>query len=261
LTLDNDEFHELLDFLAENYEPFRQGARQYITLDEQFDARSTDNLRAIFRHPDKNRLLQFIAKKQILPNDLLLGLQHLSRRRAVQEFENMLGQNLSEPKWQEWFTRNDWVLGSEFVKVLDEREIDARHITDYLMQAYDGFVDIIEIKRPELNMRFWAEKRDHDNYVPSSELIKAITQATRYIYEVEREANSIKFAERIGNIKTIKPRCVLIFGRSQDWNSDQREAYRILNASYHNLTIMTYDHVLARAKRMLGGASNEQNIG
>lgn len=27
---------------------------------------------------------------------------------------------------------------------------------------------------------------------------------------------------------------------------------RILNSSYHNLTIMTYDHVLDRAKRILG---------
>ena len=62
----------------------------------------------------------------------------------------------------------------------------------------------------------------------------------------------IKFLEKVGNVKTIKPRCVLIFGRSSDWNNDQREAYRILNSSYHNLTIMTYDHVLSRAKRILG---------
>jgi hypothetical protein len=33
LTLDNEEFHELLDFVAEKYEPFRQGARTYIPLD------------------------------------------------------------------------------------------------------------------------------------------------------------------------------------------------------------------------------------
>jgi hypothetical protein len=88
--------------------------------------------------------------------------------------------------------------------------------------------------------------------VPSSDLTKAITQATKYIYEVEREANSVKFLERVGNVKTIKPRCILIFGRSNDWDDKQKEACRILNSSYHNLTIMTYDHVLRRAKRILG---------
>ncbi len=35
------------------------------------------------------------------------------------------------------------------------------------------------------------------------------------------------------------------------FNDEQREAYRMLNANYHNLSIMTFDHVLARAKRML----------
>ena len=101
-------------------------------------------------------------------------------------------------------------------------------------------------------MRFWANGQDHGNYVPSSDLVKAVTQATKYIYEVEREANSVKFLERVDNVKTIQPRCILIFGRSDDWNEDQKEAYRILNSSYHNLTIMTYDHVLGRTKRILG---------
>ena len=104
----------------------------------------------------------------------------------------------------------------------------------------------------EGSLRFLADGQDHGNYVPSSDLTKAITQATKYIYEVEREANSVKFLERVGNVKTIKPRCILIYGRSSNWNDKQKEAYRILNSSYHNLTIMTYNHVLRRAKRILG---------
>jgi hypothetical protein len=252
LTLDNEEFHNLLDFLEENYQPFRQGVKRYIPLDKRFDEDNAEYLRTIFADPDKNAVLRFIAKNRILPDDVVTGLQNLSRNRAVQEFKNMLGRNLLEARWQEWFTRNEWVLSSESVKVLDECEIDSEHITDYLMRAYDGFLDIIELKKPEGNLSFWAEARDHGNYIPSSDLTKAIMQATKYIYEVEREANSVKFVERVGGIKTIKPRCVLIFGRSQGWNSGQREAYRILNASFHNLTIMTYDHVLARAKRIVG---------
>ena len=182
---------------------------------------------------------------------MVIGLQTQTRIKAVREFEKMLNQNLVEQKWQEWFKNNNWVLGSEFVKILDEREIDTANITDYLMQAYDGFLDIVEIKRPEGDLRYWAETQDHGNYIPSTDLTKVITQATKYIYEVEREANSVKFLERVGNVKTIKPRCILIFGRSNSWNNEQRESFRILNSSYHNLTIMTYDHVLLRAKKIL----------
>jgi len=251
LTLDNEEFQKLLEFLSDNYEPFKKGVKKYIPLNEKFDHESIEHLKAIFDNPDKQKVLDFIAKNNILPNDLIAGLQSQARINAVNEFETMLGQNLVEQKWQEWLKQNDWVLGSEFVRILDEREVDTANITDYLMQAYDGFLDIIEIKRPEGSLRFWMEAQDYGNYVPSSDLIKAITQATKYIYEVEREANSVKFLERVGNVKTIKPRCILIFGRSNDWNNKQKEAYRILNSSYHNLTIMSYDHVLLRAKRIL----------
>jgi hypothetical protein len=62
----------------------------------------------------------------------------------------------------------------------------------------------------------------------------------------------VKFLERVGHVKTVKPRCILIFGRSNDWNSGQVETYRIMNAGFHNLTVMTYDHVLERAKRIVG---------
>lgn len=256
LTLDNEEFLELVSFITENYEPFKKGVKKYITIDEKFDHQNIEHLKAVFADPNKQKVLDFMVKNNILPQDLILGLQNQDRSNAIKEFEDMLNQNIVEQKWQEWFQKNDWVLGSEFVKILDEREIDTTNITDYLMQTYDGFLDIIEIKRPEGTLQCWAELKDHGNYIPSSGLTKAIAQSTRYIYEVERETNSIKFLERVGNVKTIKPRCVLIFGRSNNWNSEQREAFRILNSSYHNLTVMTYDHVLSRAKRVLG--INEQ---
>ena len=169
----------------------------------------------------------------------------------------MLEEDLTESRWQKWFEENEWVLGTEFVRILDERPIDVGHIADYLTQAYDGFLDLIEIKRPAGELKFWATALDHGNYVPHNDLVRAITQANRYILEVEREANSVKFLERVEGVKAIKPRCVLIFGRSDDWNAAQREAYRMLNASYHSLTILTFDHVCDRAKRILALSSGE----
>ena len=124
-----------------------------------------------------------------------------------------------------------------------------KNISDYLVKTHDGFLDVVEIKNP--NMGFWMDNLDHSNYVPSVNLTKAITQAQKYIHEIEREANSKKFAERVG-VNVVKPRCTLIIGRSNNWNDEQREAYRILNSSYHNLLILSYDHILSRAKSMLG---------
>ncbi len=252
LTLDNTEFINLIAFLRDNYEPFRAGFKAFIPLDRPFEKENAKQIKGLFCHPEKQKLLEFILTNNIIPNDLIVALQGSRRIAAIRIFEQMLNNDLKEPKWQKWFVENDWVLGSEFVRIIDERHIDVSDISDFLMQAYDGFLDIIEIKRPEGGLNFWSSKLDHGNYVPTQDLIKAITQASKYIYEVEREANSVKFLERVNNVKTVKPRCILIFGRSNEWCNKQIEAYRILNASYHNLSILTYDHVLTRAKRIAG---------
>lgn len=252
LTLDHEEFQALISFLQESYEPFRQGVKAFLPLDRPFDNANAEQIRALFSLPDKQEIVRFILRNNLISSDLSAGLRQADRARAVRQFQEMLSCDLAESQWQQWFKNNSWVLGSEFVQIIDEREIDSHHISDFLMQAYDGFIDVVEIKRPEGGLNFWATSMDHGNYVPSSHLTRAISQATRYIYEIEREANSVKFLERVGGIKTVKPRCILIFGRSTDWDQKRIESYRILNSSYHNLTILTYDHVLQRARKICG---------
>lgn len=252
LTLDQEEFKALIDFLQQGYEPFKQGVKAFIPLDQPFDSENAKQIKALFSLPDKRALVRFILDNDVIPNELTAWLTQAQRARAVREFASMLDENLLEGVWQEWFLANNWVLGSQFVRILDERHIDTANISDFLMEAYDGFLDVVEIKRPDGGLQFWASARDHGNYVPSSDLTKAVTQASRYIYEVEREANSVKFLERVGGVKTVKPRCILVFGRSSEWNDEQAEAYRIMNAGFHNLTVLTYDHVLTRARRIVG---------
>jgi Domain of unknown function (DUF4263) len=251
LTLTHEELKSLVDFLQQNYEPFSKGVKAFIPLDQPFNVESANQIKGLFSLPDKTAVIKFILNNNVIPGDLVLGLRQSQRLRAIKKFEEMLNQNLLENEWQKWFQSNSWVLGSQFVRILDERSIDTENISDFLLEAYDGFLDVVEIKRPNGGLQFWAAAQDHGNYVPSSDIIKAITQASRYIYEVEREANSVKFLAKVGGVKTVKPRCILIFGRSKNWDSAQTEAYRILNANYHNLTILTYDHVLTRARRMV----------
>lgn len=252
LTLDQEEFKALIEFLQDNYEPFKQGFRAFIPVDRPFTNDNAEQLRKIFSLPERGQLVRFLTDHELVPSDIIASLDHVRRIKAVEAFGLMLASDEREQKWQEWFQQNSWVLGSEFVRVLDERHIDTHNVSDFLMEAYDGFLDVVEIKRPEGGLTFWAAKKDHDNYVPSQDLTKAITQTARYIYEIEREANSVKFVQRVDGVRTVKPRAVLIFGRSAGWNPEQVEAYRILNANYHSITVMSYDHVLERARRIVG---------
>ena len=148
LTLDDEELRNLLAFIGENYEPLRAGAHKYIQIDEAFDQKNVEHVKAIFQNPDKERLLQFIVANNIFPEQLVIDIQHQERIKAIHDFERLLESDALEAAWQKWFFANSWVLGTEFVRVLDERAIDTENVADYLVQAYDGFLDVVEIKRP-----------------------------------------------------------------------------------------------------------------
>lgn len=161
------------------------------------------------------------------------------------KYKSELGVAKDEEVWQRFFSINSWILGSDFVEILDERRLDVENITDYLLKSYDGFVDIIELKLP--SAVFWTTEN-----IPKSELTAASMQCNRYILQTERKINDLEFSKRIKATPIVKPRITLVYGRSCDWDENKREAYRVLNASYSDLNIVTYDHLLERAKRLVG---------
>ncbi len=143
-----------------------------------------------------------------------------------------------------------WILGSEYIKILTERNIDEHHIADYIMQSFDGFLDLVEIKVPFL--KFWTGPDSHGNYTPSSELVSAISQCLNYLHRIEKQSDSLDFHQRVSGIEIVKPKCMLVYGRSNHWNDKQKEAFRILNSAYQQVNIITYDQLLERAKHLLG---------
>lgn len=247
LTLNNEELDALIRYISENYKPLTLGQGEYINVSEESATLVENFKRLIEGQSDTARML---IENGILSDNVFLAASVIKKRDALIELQEKLQEEQPERYWQEWFTRNKWVLGSDFAQIVDERVIDTEKIADYIMKSYDGFVDLVEIKKPN-GLPFWASTKDHGNYVPSADLAKAITQCLNYIYAIELEANSTKFARRIGS-RVIKPRCILIFGRSYDWNDEQREAYRILNAAYNQVSILTYDHISERAQNVLG---------
>ncbi|WP_171495353.1 Shedu immune nuclease family protein [Acinetobacter colistiniresistens] len=242
LTLDHEEMTNLMNFLQAHYEHFKIGEKEYIPIPNDINTQAKVKIQQLINNIEISDLIEILIENQIDRHDLELSISYTNRLKAIDEFNQLLEYDETENVWQKWFENNSWVLGSDFVKTIDERSIDTRNISDFLMQSYDGFIDIVEIKRPDGNLKFWQSQLDHGNYIPHSDLIKAITQSLTYIHEIEQESNSVKFLERTEHIKTIKPRCTLIYGRSNDWNKDQIKAFRILNSSYHNLSVITFDH-------------------
>lgn len=222
-------------------------------------------LRLIASDPEGKSKLEEVAKNYGLIKTGDID-QIVQKRESVLLFENLLNSEekfskhkkeiqvgKDEEVWQRFFSKNSWILGSDFVEILDERRIDVENITDYLLKSFDGFVDIIELKLP--SAPFWTNEN-----IPKSELTTASMQCNRYILQTERKINDLEFNKKINNTPIVKPRITLIYGRSVDWNRDQKEAYRVLNSSYSNLNIITYDHLLGRAKRLIGLDTEKNNL-
>jgi len=173
--------------------------------------------------------------------------QLLNLEQVFNEYKEKLGVGKSEEVWQKFFEANPWILGSDFVGVLDERVIDEENKTDIPVRDYDGFVNIIELKLPGAS--FWTAEN-----IPTAGLTKAIMQCARYVTEMERRMNDDKKKKALG-ADILKPRITLIFGRSKDWNTEQKEQFKILNSSFHDIAILSYDHVFERAKKIIADPS------
>lgn len=247
LTLKNDELNALIEYISNNYKPLTLGQGEYINVDSS-QSELIEQFKSVIQGSEKTA--KTLIESGILSNDVYSAVNYINKTKSLETFQNMLSKNLPESDWQDWFQENKWILGSDFVRIVDDRRIDTTNIADYLMQSFDGFLDIVEIKKPN-DIPFWSNTKDHDNFIPSSALVKAITQCLNYIYSIEQKTNDAAFREQTG-CKVVKPRCTLIFGRSNDWDDEMKKSFRILNSSYSQLSIMTYDQLLDRAKNILG---------
>jgi hypothetical protein len=109
LTLDGDEFEALLDFIADNHQPLREGARHYVVLDEDSSPKEIEAIKGVFANPDREALITVLSEHEVVPDDLRQMLNYRARCKAVEQFEHMLESNLVEDSWQTWFETNDWV--------------------------------------------------------------------------------------------------------------------------------------------------------
>lgn len=247
ITLTSAEIDKLIEYIQEYYAPLNIGMTEFISVDKDA-AKLFSTIRRL--NITDEEVVEKLISTGILTDNLSVAITAAERKMAVTEFEESIAQGKPESYWQTWFEKNKWVLGSEYLNILPERDIDVDDIADYLMRSIDGFLDVVEIKQPDLT--FWTKPDSHGNLCPTSHLTAAITQCLNYLYRIELQSNSVSFLEHVDNTKTVKPQCMLVYGRSDTWEEKEFQSLRILNSAYHQLHIITYDQLLIRAKQLLG---------
>jgi hypothetical protein len=125
-----------------------------------------------------------------------------------------------------------------------------------------GYIDLIEIKKPEVNgVGVLRKTLYRKSYVPSRELSGAIMQVEKYSFWLSRwgKDGEQKLLKKYGanlpndiKIRIANPTGIIIFGRDNGFNDEERQDFEIIKRKYkHIADIITYDDLLNRLKNII----------
>lgn len=178
------------------------------------------------------------------------------KEQAILELERIIkGEFKNEIFIQKFLKKNLWLFGSEYRTFVKEEKINSENILDGIPKNLEDFIDIIEVKLPTAELFHYDS--NHKNYYASSELTKAIAQTQNYIFELEKMTSNNNYQDDNSCVIT-RPRGIILIGTKNELSDGERQYLRILNSSYHNIHILTYQQLLLRAKNMLN--LSEKNL-
>ncbi|GGB68709.1 hypothetical protein GCM10007424_05920 [Flavobacterium suaedae] len=200
---------------------------------EALNDNEIQNLHAAIRQKNHKKslsdLIQLLSleEKENIVNEIKL-IQTLEKYNAGQP----------EKIFQNWIEKNIWALGIDYIKKHSARKIGIESESDLIMETTDGFIDLIELKRPKVKLLNYDSS--HKSYYPSVDLSKVIGQCMFYLKTLDEYKLILEKQHRF---KLLKPRIKIIIGRTNEFNDDEFEALRMLNATLNHIQIISYDYL------------------
>lgn len=224
---------------------------------------------------DIDRLIDFFAElitkrytSEVSRNKLLgaakIKVDQVAIKDVIKKFEKLLKDNVAESEWGNFLKTNLFLLNPEYVGVVPELNLmlGSPRKVDFGLINSNGYLDIFEIKKSSTALL--ANSMDRGNFYWSTEAVKAITQAEKYLHNAEIKAPTLaKDIERERNVKVqvIKPKAFLIIGETKQLDSPQKqEDFQVLRRSLKNVEIILYDEMLVKLKNQLGKVFSMPNI-
>ncbi len=173
----------------------------------------------------------------------------------------------NENSWQKIIMSFIQVLFPKYIIIGNQPQIktisEKNKRPDIIVGDVDGYVDIIEIKKPFATGILSAKKSQlyRDNYIPLRELSGAIMQCEKYIFYMTSDVKNIQndlniqYKSIIPNdysFQIVNPKAMIIMGRSNNFNNQQKKDFEIIKRKYKNIIdIITYDDLLYRFEQTI----------
>lgn len=189
--------------------------------------------------------------------ELAAKIEKATLQEMIRKFEVMLGQNLTETKWQAFFEANTFILSMAFavptIFVCETPYVHGKRIngkggkySDFLMRGQGtGNVALIEIKAPDTDILV-ARYRE-DQAAPSRELVGAITQVLGQRLSLTTHWHSLKSNDDgpLGDANLYSPHAVVLIGRLPSSKSD-RQSFEVFRNVLRDVVVLTFDELLSR---------------
>ncbi|MBN2180991.1 MAG: DUF4263 domain-containing protein [Sedimentisphaerales bacterium] len=201
-------------------------------------------------------------KKSLKALEKLIEIENDSNFIDLVKSDNELNKyqaNQPEKIFQNWIENNLWIFGVEYHKKHSFRKIgEDNSQADIILETIDGFLSLIEIKRPNPKFNLFRYDNSHRCFFPTSDFSEAIGQCLIYLQRIEDYKKTL---EQEHSVRILRPRIRLIIGRTKNFKKEENEALHFLNSSLHDIDIISYDQLLENGNRIISFYDNNRGNG
>jgi hypothetical protein len=171
-------------------------------------------------------------------------------RDAAKHFDNLLKKE-GETELQGFLELHPWLLGLDYAQIRARQPIP-RGAVDFLLERFDGFHDLMELKSPG-DAIFEIHGKETGVPSPSSYRLSrplALALAQVHAYRDALHYESVH-EDLYGLSHTREPRIIILIGRASQLTQHQERLLREFNRSLHRVEVMPFDVLGRRARAIL----------
>lgn len=101
-------------YISDNYSALAAGENTYISVKDDNIAPLLSQINSLGL--TSKDLVEKMYDSGLLTENLAVAIAAAERAKAILEFEREISNSHPESYWQDWFTRQKWILGSEYLK-------------------------------------------------------------------------------------------------------------------------------------------------
>lgn len=191
--------------------------------------------------------------------ELQAEIERVTLSEMIERYEALLGQDLPEKRWQEFFESHRFVLGLAFARSVQllHTQFHAQtpavdgagaQIGDFLLRQTGRGLAIVEIKKPGTELLSQTAYRNEQVFAPSRELGGAITQTL-----IQQNALRVEWPQHFLKDRRLRDsgpesiKCVVIAGKLPT-DEHQLASFEAFRNACKDVEVLTFDELLAKLK-------------